>query len=103
MGKVSYLKDLTEAYMAERVSKWEKCNSPYKNKPLNRWVVVMNAHNRKVIRKHRRSTGKSNRLRSRRTALGMVRSLNYLNAMSEICRRNRQAPPYRHYLAEGVV
>ncbi len=103
MGKVSYLKDLTDAYMSERVSKWEECNSPYKNKPLDRWIEVTKAHNRKVVRKHRRSVGKSNRLGSRRTALGMVRSLNYLNAMSEICRRNRQAHPYRHYLAENVV
>lgn len=103
MGKVSYLKDLTDAYMAESVSKWEKCNSPYKNKPRNRWIEVVNAHNRKVIRKHRRSVGKSNRLRARRTALGIVSGLNYLNSMSEICRRNRQAHAYRHYLADNVV
>ncbi|CNJ04125.1 Uncharacterised protein [Yersinia aldovae] len=94
MGKVSYLNELTDAYMSEGANQREKCSSQYKNLPPVRWLEVMKAHNRKAMRKERRSAGKSNRLGARRTAIGMVRYLNYLNAMSVTCRRNRAVHAY---------
>ncbi|OCJ30613.1 hypothetical protein [Serratia sp. 14-2641] len=85
MSKATYLNDLTRAYERERNVKWQAANSPYKHMPKKRWQEVVEAYNRKQIRKCRRSVGKSNKLGVRRTALGMVRWLNHLESIAATC------------------
>lgn len=90
MSRVTLLHDLSCAYETERSSKWRKCNDVYKNRGKHRWLEVKEAHNRRVIKRAHRSVGKSNKLRTRRTALGMLRTLNYNDSLAQICRRNRE-------------
>lgn len=90
MSKATYLQDLTRAYIREYKAKWKRTNAPYRNKDEDRWLEVMNSTNRKTIRRCRRSAGKSNKLGVKRTPMGMVRNLNYRDAMHQICRTNRR-------------
>lgn len=50
MAKATYLKDLLKAYRAEQSARWVRTNSPYKNMSKARWLEVMNAYNRKVLK-----------------------------------------------------
>jgi hypothetical protein len=90
MSKATYLDELNDAHRIERESRHRKARSPYKNKSNDRWLEVCNAHNRRVIRKAKRSVGRSNKNGVRRTAMGMRAFLNELNMLSQICRKNRE-------------
>ena len=89
MRKVSYLNDLSDAYRLEKNLLQGRCYSSYKNKPHDRWIEVMNAYNRKVIRKNRRSVGKSNKVGGRLTARVMCECLMEINMLAMVCRNNR--------------
>lgn len=91
MSKVTFLNDLHTAYKNEILAKQERCNSPYKNMPKERWFEVCEAHNRRVKRQCHRSVGKSNKLGVRRTARGMAGFLREIQMWSEICRNNRRS------------
>lgn len=89
MAKATYLNDLLKAYEAERTAFRMKTFSTYKNKSQDRWGEITIAHNRKLIRRCRRSVGKSNKLGVRRTVLGRAKALHDINVMSHVCRGNR--------------
>ncbi len=86
MAKFTYLADLNAASFSELQVRQRRCQSVYKNLPTERWLVVCEAHNRRVIRKARRSVGKSNKLRCRRTPKGICAFLNELNMWAQIRR-----------------
>lgn len=88
MSKGTYLKELCEAHKIESNAKYRKTQSVYKNMDKSRWVEVCEAYNRKVIRKQRHKVGKSNKYGCRKTPLGMIRYLNYIGALAQICRNN---------------
>lgn len=89
MSKGTYIKELCEAHRIESNAKYRETQSVYKNMDESRWKEVCEAHNRQVIRKQRRRVGKSNKLGCRKTPLGMIRYLNYIGALAQICRNNR--------------
>ena len=60
MSKATYLNELNEAHRIERASRHRDARSPIKQ-GNDRWIEVCNAHNRRVIRKAKRSVGKSNK------------------------------------------
>ncbi|AXW87782.1 hypothetical protein CKQ53_12925 [Lonsdalea britannica] len=90
MSKKTYLHQLNEAMRIERESRHHKARATYKNKPKDRWLEVVNAHNRRLTRQCRRSVGKSNKLGVRRTAKGMCMYLNEIQSWSLIFRSNRE-------------
>ncbi len=89
MAKATYLKDLIKAYETERIAFRMKTFSTYKNKSPSRWKEVAESHNRKVVRRCRRSVGNSNKLRVRKTALGLARALREINMLAQVFRGNR--------------
>lgn len=91
MSNATYLDGLNKAHTAERDSRHRNARAPYKNKGSDRWLEVCNAHNRKVIRKAKRSVGKSNKNGMRRTAMGLRGFLNELNMWAQVIGRNREA------------
>ncbi|ECJ3227563.1 hypothetical protein FP993_19505 [Salmonella enterica] len=91
MSKPTYLNDLIHAYRVQKDAIQERCQSVYKSRPKDRWVEVCNAHNRRVIRQAKRSIGKSNRNKCRRTGVGMAHFLIEVQMWSTICRNNRNA------------
>lgn len=90
MGKVTYLDELTKAWQKEYRFRRKRCHSPYKNSDKIRWIEVCNAHNRRVMRKARRSVGKANKLGCRKTVRGMCSFLNEIQMWSTIRRNNRK-------------
>ncbi|HBT4785535.1 TPA: hypothetical protein MB364_000837 [Klebsiella variicola subsp. variicola] len=82
MKKGSYLCDLNNAYLLERQSMVKRTYSPYKNLPPARWREVAQAANRQRLRKARRKAGRCNKLGVHRTALGMIRQLNYNDSLT---------------------
>ena len=91
MSKVTYLDGLNKAHNDERDSRHRNARAPYKNRGNDRWLEVCNAHNRRVIRKAKRSVGKSNKNGVRRTAMGLRGFLNELNMWSQVSGGNRNA------------
>lgn len=91
MSKATFLEALNEAHRIELASRHRKAQATYKNKPKSRWLEVVNAHNRRVIRHSKRSVGKSNQLGCRRTAKGMCAFLNEVQMSSTVFRANRGA------------
>lgn len=89
MAKATYLKDLIKAYTAEQSARWVRTNSPYKNMNKARWIGIMNAYNRKVLRKQRRSVGKSNKFGVRLTASSMALALREMNMLAAVRRSIR--------------
>lgn len=89
MAKATYLNDLLKAYRAEQSVRWVRTNSPYKNMSKSRWLDVMNAYNRKVLRKQRRSVGKSNKYGVRLTASSMALSIREMNMLAAVRRTLR--------------
>lgn len=90
MAKATNLKDLIKAYEAERITFLMKTFSTYKNKSPSRWKEVAESHNRKVVRRCRRSVGNSNKLRVRKTALDLARALREINMLAQVFRGNRE-------------
>lgn len=91
MSKATYLNDLLDSYHTQKKAIQKRCKSVYKSRPKDRWIEVCNAHNRRVIRHAKRSIGKANRNKCRRTAEGMAGFLIEVQMWSEICRNNRKA------------
>lgn len=93
MAKATYLNDLIKAYRTEQNIRWVRANAPYKNMSKSRWVEVMNARNRKVLREQRRAVGKSNKYRHRLTASSMafgIYEANNLAALLRVVRARRE-------------
>lgn len=107
MSKATYLDELNEAHRIERASRHRNARAPYKNKGNDRWIEVCNAHNRRVIRKAKRSVGKANKNGCRRTAMGLRGFLNELNIWAQFTGGNRQSAgmPKRVYRIshQGVI
>lgn len=91
MSNATFLDGLNKAHTVERDSRHHNARAIYKNRGNDRWVEVCNAHNRRVIRKAKRSVGKSNKNGMRRTAMGLRGFLNELNMWAQIIGRNREA------------
>lgn len=91
MSKPTYLNDLIHAYRVQKNAIQGRCQSVYKSRPKDHWVEVCDAHNRRVIRQAKRSIGKSNRNKCRRTGVGMAHFLIEVQMWSVICRNNRNA------------
>lgn len=92
MAKVTFLDALAKIYIDRRRAQYERAYSIYKNKPDSlHWSQVVEARNRRVKRKIRRSVGKSNRLGGRATAYGRVEAMMEVQVWADICRRNRNA------------
>ncbi|MBJ9010647.1 hypothetical protein [Citrobacter koseri] len=91
MAKVTFLDELAKIYTEKKRSQGERAYSVYKNKSDSlHWSQVVEARNRKVMRKIRRSAGKSNRLDGRATAYGRVAAMSEVDMWAKICRTNRR-------------
>ncbi|WP_270735192.1 hypothetical protein [Leclercia adecarboxylata] len=88
MSKATYLDDLILAHRVEFNGRADRCKAPYKNLDKSRIQEVFDAHNRRVINQSRRSAGKRNKLRCRRTAKGMRENLKSLEAWVSIFGRS---------------
>lgn len=89
MSKATTINKLSMAYRKQGYALTMRARSVYKDN--SRWLEVAGAQNRRVLRKLRRSVGKSNKLGFRATALRRVAAMCEADIWAAICRNNRRA------------